>query len=386
MASKTTGTTKKTNRGGGGRATASGINFQAAVTAIAGVHLINGSPLGWLDGLVNDTPVAVWAETGGPGDDIKLELHDESTVEVQAKRGLQTGSKLWDSLMRLAHAIAEGKIDYGVLVVSPDSSRTIAYKLSRDMRRLADGRTDDLGKGAQTFCSKLEKDGLQPQSICGRLRIQVVHALDSDDASISAAKSFLSSLVSNQEDVDGAWNYLCRGAGAIMERRGRWEASAILRMFVAERIKIADSGSPGAVLARLRHWVINTNQTFSLLGVKEPLSINKAWLPLKILARDFNREPEPEAAEAMARYHAIGKDHTSSTDAKISDAEWIGPVLSACRADRRTGFRQKHPADQDRTTLCERRFSGPESQTERLGGSNDIRPYIRRQHIPLGTG
>ena len=324
MASKTTGTTKKTNRGGGGPATASGINFQAAVTAMAGVHLINGSPLGWLDGLVNDTPVAVWAETGGPGDDIKLELRDKSTVEVQAKRGLQTGSKLWDSLMRLAHAIAEGKIDYGVLVVSPDTSKTIAYGLSRDVRRLADGRADNLGSVALTFCSKLEVAGLQPQSICGRLRIQVVHGLDSDNASISAAKAFLSSLVSDQEDVNAAWNRLCQEAGAIMERRGRWEASDILRMFGAEGIKIADSGSPGAVLDHLKRWVIDTNHSFSLPRVKEPLSINEAWLPLKILARDLNHEPEPKAAEAMARYHAIGKDHTANTDAKISDAEWIG--------------------------------------------------------------
>ena len=324
MESKTTGTTKRTNRGGGGSATASGINFQAAVTAIAGVHLISGSPLGWLDGLVNDTPVAVWAETGGPGDDIKLELRDKSTVEVQVKRGLQTGKKLWTSLMLLAHAIAEGKVSYGVLVVSPDSSRTIAYKLCRDIRRLADGRADDLGKEAQTFCLKLEEDGLQPQSICERLRIQVVNALDCDIASISAAKSFLSSLVSDQEDVNAAWNRLYREAGAIMERRGRWEASVILRMFGAEGIEIADSQSPGAVLTRLNRWVIETNQSFSLLGVREPLSINEAWLPLKILARDFNPEPESEAAEAMARYHAIGKNHTASTDAKISDAEWIG--------------------------------------------------------------
>ena len=324
MASKTTGTTKRTNHGGGGSGTAGGINFQAVVTAIAGVHLIKGSPLGWLDGLVNDTPVAIWAETDGPGDDIRLELRDKSTVEVQVKRGLQTGDRLWTSLMSLAHAIAAEEISYGVLVVSPDSSRTIAYKLSQDIRRLADGRTDGLRKGAQTFCSKLKVAGLQPQSICGRLRIQVVNALDSDIGSISAAKCFLNSLVFDQGNVADAWNRLCLEASAIMERRGRWEASAILRMFMAEGIKIADSQSPGAVLTRLNRWVIETNQRFSLPGGREPLSINEAWLPLKILARDFNSEPESEAAEAMARYHAIGKDHAASTDAKISDAEWIG--------------------------------------------------------------
>ena len=273
---------------------------------------------------VKDTPVAVWAETSGPGDDIRLELRDKSTVEVQAKRGLRTGNELWASLMSLAHAIATGEISYGVLIVSPDSSRTIAYKLSRDIRRLADGRVDDLGDLAPTFRSKLEVAGLQPKSICRRLRIQVVNALDSDIASISAAKCFLNSLVSDQEDVNAAWNRLCQEAGAIMERRGRWEASDILRMFGAEGIKIADSGSPGAVLDHLKRWVIDTNHSFSLPRVKEPLSINEAWLPLKILARDLNHEPEPKAAEAMARYHAIGKDHTANTDAKISDAEWIG--------------------------------------------------------------
>ena len=324
MAPKTTENAKRTDRGTGGSATASGMNFQAIVTAIAGVHLIKGSPLGWLDSLVDDTPVAVWAETGGAGDDIKLELRDNFTVEVQVKRGLRTGERLWGSLMRLARAIAADEVNYGMLIVSPDSSNTIAYELSQDMRRLADGRIDNLGRLASTFSSKLEEDGLQPQSICKMLRVQVVHALDSDMASISTAKYLLSSLISNQEDVNTAWNRLYREANAIMERMGRWEASAILRMFTAEGIEIADSQSPGAVLARLNSWVIDTNQNFSLLGVREQLSINNAWLPLKILARDFSPEPESEAAEAMARYHAIGKNHRANADAKISDAEWIG--------------------------------------------------------------
>ena len=324
MASKTTGKIKRNSRSAGGSGTASGINFQAAVTAIAGVHLIKGSPLGWLNGLVDDTPVAVWAETGGPGDDIKLELRDKSTVEVQVKRGLRTGKELWDSLMSLARAVNQEQINYGVLVVSPDTSDTIAYKLSQDILRLADGRTDGLRNLAITFRSKLEEDGLQPQSVCGRLRIQVVHGLESDSASISAAKDLLSSLVSNQQGVNTAWNRLCREASAIMERRGRWEASAILCMFMAEGIKIADSESPGAVLAHLRRWVIDTNQNFSLLGVREQLSINEAWIPLKILVRDFNSEPESDAAEAIARYHAIGQNHRANADAEISDAEWVG--------------------------------------------------------------
>ena len=324
MTSNTAGKTERAKGNVGGSATASGMNFQAVVTAIAGVHLIKGNPLDWLEGLVDDTPVAVWAETGGPGDDIKLELHDKSTVEVQVKRGLRAGNRFWTSLMSLARAINAKEVDYGVLVVSPDSSKPIKHELSRDVRLLADGRTDGLRKLAWDFRSKLEEHGLQSQSICRRLRIQVVHGLDSDSASISVAKALLNSLVSNQQEVNAAWNRLYRGATAIMERRGRWEASAILRMFAAEGIGVADSNSPGALLARLKDWVTDTNRSFSLPGEKKPLSISVAWLPLKILVRDFNHEPESEAAEAMERYHAVGQNRTGNGDEEISDAEWIG--------------------------------------------------------------
>ena len=324
ITSKMTGTTKKTRRVAGGSATGAGMNFQAVVTAIAGVHLIKGRPLGWLDGLVDDTPVAVWAETGGAGDDIKLELRDEYTVEVQIKRGLQTGDKLWIPLMSLACALNEGEISYGLLIVSPNSSRTIAYGLSQGIRRLAENRTDNLDNLSLIFRSKLVEAGLQPQSICRNLRIIVVNGLDSDNATIIAAKAFLESLVSDQEGVNAAWNRLYREAGAIVERRGRWEATSILGMFEAEGIGIADSSSPGAVLARLKNWVIDTNQSFTLLGVNEPLSINSAWLPLKAHVYELNHAPEIIAADAIEYYHAAGKNYKANTDAKITDAEWIG--------------------------------------------------------------
>ena len=319
-----TGGKRNSSHFAGGSATGSGMNYQAVVTAIAGVHLIKGTPLDWLDGLIDDTPVAVWAETNGPGDDIRLELRDGSAVEVQAKRRLRTGEKLWNSLMSLAKAVQANDIEYGVLAVSPDSSRTITYELSKDVRRLADGRSDDLKLLAQTLCSKFKAAGMEPQSICKRLRIEVVHGLDNDRASISAAKAHLCSLISKREAVNVAWNRLYREAHAIVERRGRWEASAILGMFEADGIDISGSDSPGALLANLTRWVVDTNRNFSILGVRKPLSISQAWLQLKILVCDFDRAPESDAAEAMAHYHAFGDTHPANADAKISDAEWIG--------------------------------------------------------------
>lgn len=104
-------------KSGGGSATASGISFQAAVMAIAAIHLARGIPLGWLTGLSNDIPVCLAAETGGPGDDIQVRLHDGELIEAQIKRGLSAGPRLWDSLIALSHGIQEDRIAYGILIV-----------------------------------------------------------------------------------------------------------------------------------------------------------------------------------------------------------------------------------------------------------------------------
>src|SRR5690606_13760268 len=92
------GKKRRAGRVAGGAATGSGMNFQAVVTSIAGVNLLVGTPLVWLEGIADDVPVAVWSETTGPGDDIRIELNDNQTIEVQAKKGLRKGANLWNSL------------------------------------------------------------------------------------------------------------------------------------------------------------------------------------------------------------------------------------------------------------------------------------------------
>ena len=64
--------------------------------------MARGRPLRWLNKLVDDTPVAVDAETGGPGDDSRLVLKEAQIVEVQVKGGLRAGTKLWNSLLARA--------------------------------------------------------------------------------------------------------------------------------------------------------------------------------------------------------------------------------------------------------------------------------------------
>ncbi|VVO19730.1 hypothetical protein [Pseudomonas fluorescens] len=95
----------KSKKTGGGSAIGGGANFQSSLTAIVATHILHGSLLGSLDGVCDDIPAAVWAESEGVGDDLRIELTDGSAIEVQAKKGLKHRDKLWSALMDLAQAI-----------------------------------------------------------------------------------------------------------------------------------------------------------------------------------------------------------------------------------------------------------------------------------------
>ena len=308
-------------RSSGGSATASGMDFQAVVTAIAGVHLISGDPLGWAAESVDDTPLAVWAETGGPGDDLRFELRGGTTVEVQVKRGLRVSSRLWDALIGLARGVDERKADYGVLVVSPDSSASVADRLSRGIRRVADGRTDALDDVTQAFVSQLEAAGLDPQQACQRIRISVVPG---DGASIVTAKDKLSRILLDESRIAAAWNRLYRESVDLARRRGRWEATAVVRMLAAEDIRLSEAASPGGLLSKLTRWVSETNAHFSLFGVKKPLSMDDAWLPLELRVAEAPAKPAGKPETVVERYHQSRERRSAGEGANISAAVWVG--------------------------------------------------------------
>ena len=308
----------------GGSATASGMDFQAVVTAIAGVHLVSGSPLGWAAESVDDTPVAVWAETGGPGDDLRIELRGGTIVEVQVKRGLNVSSRLWGTLIGLARGVEEGQADYGVLVVSADSSASVVHQLSRGICRVVDGRTDDLDHVTQTFAAKLSAAGLDPQMACRRVRVSVVHGMPGDSASIVAAKDKLSQILLDRTRVAAAWNRLYRESVDLARRRGRWEATAVARMLEAEGIGFSDGASPGAFLSKLTRWVSETNAHFSLFGVKTPLSIDAAWLPLELRVAEALPVATGSRESAIERYHRRRERRSGGDSANTSAAAWVG--------------------------------------------------------------
>jgi len=72
----------------GGSATFSGTSHQAGVIAFVYAHMLAEARLDWLRPS-DDTPLAVEAETGGAGDDLRIEFGRAQSVEVQAKHGLK---------------------------------------------------------------------------------------------------------------------------------------------------------------------------------------------------------------------------------------------------------------------------------------------------------
>lgn len=313
------------HRRAGGSATASGMNFQAAVTALAAVYVARGRPLGWLEGHVDDVPVSLLAETGGPGDDVQLNYRNGLVAEIQIKRGLQTGKGLWTTLLKLSGAIHAGTISFGVLVVSPDSSRAITKTLSRDIKRLADGRSDGLGEIAKTFRSKLEAAGLPVQMVCERLRVVAIHALHMDDASVRMARAELEHLCRDKTRISQAWDRLYRDAAELIELRGRRSASSVIRILRSAGVEIASDAqdTPGTVLATLTDWVFSANAYFSIFGVAQPLLIDKSWIPIKTVVRATAGSEDGGLAEALERYHAWDK-HQPSRDSTFVDPETLG--------------------------------------------------------------
>lgn len=320
---------KTSRRIAGGAATGGGMNFQADVTAIAYVYMARGQQLSWLENVVDDLPVAVDAETGGAGDDIRLLLKSGEIVEVQVKKGLKAGEPLWNSLLALASALKSNAIGYGVLVVSPTSSNTITEHLTKDIVRLGDGRTDNLSDIAIKFVEKLKAKGLPIKESCNRIRIQTINTVTGNSADIKAARSELSFLCADQTQIKAAWNSLYKDASVLIEQRGRRDVSSVLRILLNEGVKLTEQNStaPMLLLEKLANWSFKTHATFSIFGIKKALRTDEAWIPLRAVVRDMSASKIENLADALKIYQSWG-DRSIDRDAKIVDPETLARFVT----------------------------------------------------------
>ena len=91
-----------------GKGTSAGALYQARVIAFAYVHVITERPLPWF-GSAGQMPTAVWCETRGPGDDVRLEFSTTLAGEVQARHEMNAARDLVDLVAAISVRSADAR-------------------------------------------------------------------------------------------------------------------------------------------------------------------------------------------------------------------------------------------------------------------------------------
>ena len=300
------GTGKVTNRLVGGSAAERGLDFQACVSAIVMAHLLAERPVGWLEGVLDDTPLELDAETGGPGDDIRFVSKCGKSVELQAKRGLQRGDRLWSALLALAKGISDGSIHSGVLAVCPNSSGTIREVLAEDIVRLGAGRFDGLREISQEWARQLVAASLDVGFVCQHLRIVVVSAVDGNRESENTAAERLNRVTPVPLL---AWPVLVNCGRILIRRRGRTTSEDLYRDLSLANVplKTSDIGTRVQLLAATREWLHSTHANMNLLGVRGTVPFEACWLELDAHVMGEALLEQEDLDKALRRYHDYGQ-------------------------------------------------------------------------------
>ena len=321
----------------GGAAGAGGFNFQAAITAITYVHSLRGTPVQWTEGLTASHPVSVSSETGGPGDDISLELADGSVVEVQVKRGLRADDKFWSVIYSLSEGINSGRCTYGVLIVCPSSSNTIRRDFAKALIRIGNksyGTSDsdeDSSKQQRELIKRLKQKGHDPAKICARLRIKAVSALQDQGDAIDAACDKLDHICADTSQRISAWNALYKAASEAIEMKDQRTRSSLVSILRLSNISIKsdEKNSPAAISQALLKRINTTTEHFDVLGIDKPLSIDTAWLQLQASVGYDSIKHDSSIEDALHAYHALS-EKSVNRDENIIDAKTIGTFRKHC--------------------------------------------------------
>ena len=260
-----------------------GYEYQARVTAYVAAHILTKQKLGWIEHSTGDIPIAVAAETNGVGDDIKITLEDSTTVEVQVKHGLKKDQDFWDAIVKLGRGLAGNPSLYCILVTDSTASGTFKDQLRKDLKRLGQGRNDDLKEITKEVIKKFAQNGiLNDKSLFRRLLLIVVD-LEDDAQGAKSAQVILSQFLADKNQESLAWKILVGDGITLMTNRGRRDAEGIARLLSSKSIQLSANSSNPAITAELyREWLKKTTSDFIVLGIEKKLSIETDWISLKV--------------------------------------------------------------------------------------------------------
>jgi hypothetical protein len=217
----------------GGEATFSGTTYQAKVIAFVYSHVLAQMRLGWL-GAADDTPLAVSGESGGPGDDIRIELGERHPpIEAQAKHGLSGGARLREIFDRIRDT-PPGTSGTPIVVVTVNrgSSRRVWVEAASDLDRLRSGRSDGLRTETTSLVEAYGAD------LITRVRVVPVDVDHPHEPDAKSAFRLLEDVLEDQGQAGAAWHVLVTDAGELCARRLRRTRKDLVELLVGNGIKV----------------------------------------------------------------------------------------------------------------------------------------------------
>jgi hypothetical protein len=215
----------------GGRAAAAGAAYQAGVVAYVYAHVLSQARLGWF-GLQDAVPVAVSAETGGPGDDVRIEFDGFPHVEIQAKHALTGGDVLRDILARIRDMSPRTDTAAVGLVVGRGSSRKFWEQIPDDIERLRGGRQAPLGDDVERL------RGAFVDEVVSRLYVVAADFDRAEDPEPRVAQHLLRWVLARQDEVEAAWSALIEDAAQLSARGLRRTRKDLIDVLALRSIEV----------------------------------------------------------------------------------------------------------------------------------------------------
>src|SRR5260221_741490 len=293
----------------GGSAGDQGFQFQAKLIAFIAVHILAEARLTDLEQDIEGIPIAVAAETNGPGDDIRIEFAGpKHFIELQAKTGLHIDDRFDKTVEKIATGLRQDITSSVVLAVDPTATGRLRQKLPFDIRRLRQGREDtphdrDLFNRVMQLLAAHAKDEEESRALARRL---FIHTFDVEKADLQTALSLLRScILLDEQQARAAWNLLVQAGHELISARGRYDATSFVRFIQSESddtIHLRSSLLPVAKNG-YRAWLSANTATFRIpepAGVSLP--ITTAWAELHVLGRQ-DAAPQRDVEELLKHYH-----------------------------------------------------------------------------------
>jgi len=222
----------------GGPALFAGSTHQSRLIAFVTAHVLAESRLGWIE-TIDDTPIAVWGETGAAGDDIRVEVASgRPDLEVQARHGLAAGARLAMTIEEIANRSTAGERGPVLVVVDQTSSTKVRRDVADDLNRMRAGRPDALRPETVELRSALG----QKANTLARIHIVQCDVDRSDDFGRQIAREKLERVLFDPKQSVAAWHLLDADGAEISARRSRRDRKYLVALLKAAGIETGELG------------------------------------------------------------------------------------------------------------------------------------------------